>query len=51
MSLTPLQLEFINDYRKNMTGKPTYAMQAELKNWRTTFFVQVPNVTDEERIG
>jgi hypothetical protein len=42
-------LTFISDFRKNRTGKPTKAMQAQLNNWNPTFDLQ--SATDEERIS
>ncbi|KAG7053093.1 hypothetical protein JMJ77_0000185 [Colletotrichum scovillei] len=41
-------LDFIKDFQKNRTGRPTKAMQAKIKNWDVDFSVE--SATSEERI-
>jgi len=40
---------FITDFQKNRTGKPTKAMQAQLKDWSPTF--DLLRATNEERVS
>ncbi|EXF85977.1 hypothetical protein CFIO01_05912 [Colletotrichum fioriniae PJ7] len=42
-------LDFVRDFQKNRTGKPTKAMQAKIKNWDVNFSVE--SATPEERIS
>jgi hypothetical protein len=40
---------FIKDFQMNRTGKPTKAMQVQLKDWSPTF--DLARATDEERVS
>ncbi|KAM7194528.1 hypothetical protein V8F20_007884 [Naviculisporaceae sp. PSN 640] len=43
-------VDFIIDYQKNRSGKPTKKMLAQLKNWDPLFQLEAPDVTDEQRV-
>ncbi|KAH7394764.1 hypothetical protein BKA66DRAFT_509561 [Pyrenochaeta sp. MPI-SDFR-AT-0127] len=41
-------MDFLNDFQKNRSGKPTKAMQAQIGNWDPNFDLQ--RATDDERL-